>query len=70
MSSNSAPSGAVGSAPAITESFGKVVVINDTSLPVRVNNAGRFDLPATRVEALYSPEMFGEIPNETVRVKP
>ena len=37
---------------------------------VRLNNPGRFDLPATRVEALYAPEMFGEVPNDTVRVKP
>jgi uncharacterized protein YfaS (alpha-2-macroglobulin family) len=31
---------------------------------VRLNNGGRFLLPETRVEALYSPEMLGEIPNE------
>jgi len=37
---------------------------------VRLNNAGKFDLPATRVEAMYSPEMFGEIPNATVAVGP
>lgn len=37
---------------------------------VRLNNPGRFDLPATRVEAMYAPEMFGEIPNDTVQVKP
>jgi uncharacterized protein YfaS (alpha-2-macroglobulin family) len=37
---------------------------------VRLNNAGRFDLPSTRVEALYSPEMFGEIPNAAVAVQP
>ena len=30
---------------------------------VRLNNPGRFDLPATRVEAMYAPEMFGELPN-------
>ncbi|MDD5035255.1 MAG: MG2 domain-containing protein [Methylococcaceae bacterium] len=30
---------------------------------VRLNNPGRFELPATRVEALYAPEMFGELPN-------
>jgi uncharacterized protein YfaS (alpha-2-macroglobulin family) len=30
---------------------------------VRLNNGGAFNLPATRVEALYSPEMFGEMPN-------
>ena len=37
---------------------------------VRLNNPGRFDLPATRVEALYAPEMFAELPNQTVAVKP
>ena len=37
---------------------------------VRLNNPGRFDLPATRVEAMYSPEMFGELPNAAVTVKP
>jgi hypothetical protein len=37
---------------------------------VRLNNAGRFDLPSTRVEALYAPEMFGEIPNAAVAVQP
>ena len=37
---------------------------------VRLNNAGRFDLPSTRVEALYAPEMFGELPNSAVAVKP
>jgi uncharacterized protein YfaS (alpha-2-macroglobulin family) len=37
---------------------------------VRLNNPGRFDLPATRVEAMYSPEMFGELPNSAVAVKP
>jgi alpha-2-macroglobulin len=31
---------------------------------VRLNNAGEFHLPATRVEALYSPEMRGETPNK------
>jgi len=30
---------------------------------IRLNNEGVFHLPETRVEALYSPEMFGEIPN-------
>jgi uncharacterized protein YfaS (alpha-2-macroglobulin family) len=37
---------------------------------VRLNNPGRFDLPATRVEALYAPEMFGELPNAAIAVKP
>ncbi len=37
---------------------------------VRLNNPGRFELPATRVEALYAPEMFGELPNTSVAVQP
>ncbi|CAN7653950.1 alpha-2-macroglobulin family protein [Duganella sp. LjRoot269] len=36
---------------------------------VRLNNAGQFNLPATRVEAMYSPEMFGESPNAPFNVK-
>jgi uncharacterized protein YfaS (alpha-2-macroglobulin family) len=41
-----------------------------TEYTVRLNNPGRFDLPATRVEAMYAPEMLGEIPNAAVVVKP
>jgi hypothetical protein len=37
---------------------------------VRLNTVGRFELPETRVEALYAPEMFGEIPNAAIEVKP
>lgn len=37
---------------------------------VRLNQDGRFQLPPTRVEALYAPEMFGELPNELVEVHP
>jgi uncharacterized protein YfaS (alpha-2-macroglobulin family) len=37
---------------------------------VRLNNAGRFELPATRVEAMYAPEMFGELPNGAMHVEP
>ncbi|MGZ8450298.1 MAG: alpha-2-macroglobulin family protein, partial [Candidatus Deferrimicrobiaceae bacterium] len=37
---------------------------------VRLNNGGTFLLPSTRVEALYSPEMFGEIPNRAFVVAP
>ena len=37
---------------------------------VRLNNEGAFDLPATRVEAMYAPEMFGEIPNRKLLVQP
>ena len=37
---------------------------------VRLNNAGSFALPPTRVEAMYAPEMFGELPNAGVTVGP
>ena len=36
---------------------------------VRLNNAGQFNLPPTRVEAMYSPEMFGLSPNAAVGVQ-
>ena len=37
---------------------------------IRLNQAGTFQLPTTRVEALYEPEMLGEIPNEPFEVAP
>ncbi len=37
---------------------------------LRLNNEGVFDMPPTRVEALYSPEMFGEMPNDKIEVNP
>ena len=37
---------------------------------VRLNNAGNFSLPATRVEAMYNPEAFGELPNAAMAVGP
>ncbi len=36
---------------------------------LRYNTAGRFELPPTRVEALYAPEMFAERPNASVEVE-
>jgi uncharacterized protein YfaS (alpha-2-macroglobulin family) len=36
---------------------------------LRLNQDGAFDLPSTRVEAMYAPEMFGEIPNVRMVVK-
>lgn len=36
---------------------------------VRLNNPGTFELPPTRVEALYAPEMFGELPNEVWEIR-
>ena len=35
----------------------------------RLNNEGIFYLPETRVEALYSPEMFGELPNRKMEIR-
>lgn len=37
---------------------------------VRLNNPGRFQMPPTRIEALYAPDSFGEAPNAVVEVKP
>jgi uncharacterized protein YfaS (alpha-2-macroglobulin family) len=37
---------------------------------VRFNQAGRFQLPPTRVEAMYSPEKMGEAPNAVFEVAP
>lgn len=36
---------------------------------VRLNNAGEFSLPPSRVEAMYAPEIFGEVPNARVKVE-
>ncbi len=35
---------------------------------LRINNAGEFSLPPTRVEAMYAPDVFGEVPNGKVVV--
>jgi alpha-2-macroglobulin len=37
---------------------------------VRLNAAGEFRMPPSRVEALYFPEAFGELPNPSLRVDP
>jgi uncharacterized protein YfaS (alpha-2-macroglobulin family) len=37
---------------------------------VRLNNAGRFQMPTTRAEAMYSPDRFGEVPNAILEVQP
>ena len=37
---------------------------------LRLNNAGRFALPPTRVEAMYAPESFAESPNAVLEVAP
>ncbi len=37
---------------------------------IRLNQSGTFQLPATRVEPLYEPEMFGESPNAPFEIAP
>ncbi|MBL0087293.1 MAG: alpha-2-macroglobulin [Ideonella sp.] len=37
---------------------------------LRLNNAGRFGLPPSRVEAMYAPDSFGELPNANLEVQP
>jgi hypothetical protein len=38
------------------------------SYVMRLNAAGRFSLPATRVEAMYSPEIRAQLPNQAMAV--
>ena len=37
---------------------------------LRLNSDGKFQLPPTRVEAMYAPEMFGEAPNGEFEIAP
>jgi uncharacterized protein YfaS (alpha-2-macroglobulin family) len=37
---------------------------------LRLNTAGEFVLPPTRVEGMYAPDVFGLLPNAPVRVEP
>jgi len=37
---------------------------------LRLNSSGQFKLPPTRVEAMYAPETFGELPNADWTVQP
>ncbi|MBI3246302.1 MAG: alpha-2-macroglobulin [Deltaproteobacteria bacterium] len=41
-----------------------------TEYTFRLNQSGAFHLPPTRVEALYAPEAFGELPNTVIEVQP
>ena len=38
------------------------------SYALRLNGAGRFSLPPTRVEAMYSPSVRAQVPNQPVVV--
>jgi len=37
---------------------------------VRLNNAGRFMLPGSRAEAMYAPDVAGELPQAVLEVAP
>jgi hypothetical protein len=37
---------------------------------VRLNNAGTFSVPPSRVDALYAPGLFAALPNEAITVLP
>ena len=39
-----------------------------TEYALRLNGSGRFSLPPTRVEAMYSPDIRGSLPNAPVVV--
>lgn len=39
-----------------------------TEYTIRLNQVGSMSMPATRVEAMYAPEFFGERPNATVSI--
>ena len=41
-----------------------------TSYKIRLNSSGTFKLPPSRAEAMYAPEVFGELPNANVQVLP
>lgn len=44
--------------------------VGEIDYVIRLNTAGSFTLPTTRIEALYEPDSFGEIPNALVKVMP
>ena len=37
---------------------------------VRLNQQGSFDLPPSRIEAMYDPTQYGELPNASMKVNP
>ena len=37
---------------------------------MRLNSAGRLHLPPSRIEAMYAPDVFGELPLEAMEVRP
>jgi alpha-2-macroglobulin len=44
---------------------GRVIV----EYAVRLNGTGKFNLPPTRVEAMYSPEIRAQVPNKGIEVR-
>ncbi len=42
----------------------------ETEYTIRLNQAGKFAVPPTRVDALYEPDVYGELPNAPIEVAP
>ncbi len=42
----------------------------ETEYTIRLNQAGKFAMPPTRIDALYEPDVYGELPNAPVEVAP
>ena len=42
----------------------------DLEYTMRLNQSGVFQLPPTHVEAMYAPEVFGDLPNHELIVNP
>ncbi len=43
---------------------------SDFTYTVRLNQVGQFDFPPTRIEAMYDPTQYGELPNASMKVVP
>lgn len=54
------------------KSFYRYVPRGEFSLEytLRLNNPSQFVLPPSRVEGMYAPEVFGEVPNAVFGVEP
>lgn len=45
-------------------------IFNSFEYTLRLNTPGQFVLPPSRVEAMYAPDRFGEVPNAALEVVP
>ena len=47
---------------------GRIQCVGGSVSGIRLNQTGVFNSPETRIEAMYSPDMYGEFPNPIIRV--